>query len=350
MFRQLIRDPNYPSRPDFAEAVFKKLSEDKRVVNLRHSDPVGTSVDFEYAGENCSAVLHSAYIECRLSTQSDEERDAFVTRWAADLIDGWHSQTIVGGRSSAPQLKKDMQVKDPVIAVQDLLPIVDNIDGLPDRFREIVLKSVESGESPPPDPESFVMRPLFEDLVLILRTDARRVRWEDIVYLGMTEDELWAAAFENLNSDRFSIVTNDTWRGGPLISLDVEDEPWLSPTLITDEDLFQGIMEADNIASVLVATPRGDLVYVDEARPDALALLREQMTRNAVNQRTPDSAWIFRMVRGKPGVEAFEYVEFEPSERAEEAATDITDVPAAKGGRTFLGNAFKRVTGYIKPR
>jgi hypothetical protein len=311
MFRQLIRDPDFPSRAEFAEAALQKLSENKRVVNLRHSDPVGSYLDFEYAGKDYSAILQDAYAEYRLSARSDEERDTFVKNWAADLTGGLNSRTVVGGRRTAPQPEKDMPDDSPALTIHDLLPSVTNIDYL-NNHREVVSKCFSSGESLPPDYDGPIVRPLFEDLVMMLCTDHKRLLQGEIEPLGITEDEAWAAAFENINSNRFSIVSG-AWREGPLVSLELDEEVWLTTTLIMDEDLFQGIMEADDIDSVLIALPRKfRIVYVDETRPDVLGVIREQLAIDPSKQRKPGSQCIFRMKRGVPGIEVVETVALLP--------------------------------------
>jgi hypothetical protein len=86
----LFRKPGYPSRAEFAEEALKKLSEDARIVNVRHSDTVGEALNFEFAngiGGTFTALLDDAWLECCDAEYSEEERDMFLTEWAAVIGD-----------------------------------------------------------------------------------------------------------------------------------------------------------------------------------------------------------------------------------------------------------------------
>ena len=138
----------------------------------------------------------------------------------------------------------------------------------------------------PGDLVSVVLADLGDGLATLTRDAAEKA--------GLSPDIILAAAernFVGLLADEVFAAEND----GGILSVGLEDYPWLGTSLMFAPSILQGVMAHHGIERALVAAPTRDTVdLIDAADPKALARMERWMLTHLAGPR-PQSEFVLRL-------------------------------------------------------
>lgn len=172
---------------------------------------------------------------------------------------------------------------------------------------ESVWAAINGGEPLPDDYDGPFVRPLIADLVLVLANE-NELSWQtvsksDLDEIGVSVDMAWEAAFQNILSDRFSTSFRQIDQT-PLCVFQIENESWLTPTLLLFPSIFHKFMSANNIASAYISLPdREGVLFVDDGIKGAFSLISAFTKQLHKSEVCPQSDQIFRVRLGQDDLE-----------------------------------------------
>ncbi len=273
------------NRERFADEVFRRLKNTDTVALIERSQDQNFQFNITYAGDiNPSKIsLENAY-RAYADKGSDEERqnqlDGFVrffsTNPAAETFD-----------------------------VRRLFPLVRQINYL-DPHAEVVWNALTTGSPLPEDYDGPLARPFIGDLVILLGqetdTSVNFVSYSTLKESGVSDETAWDAAFGNFTDDRFSYTFEQVNDEG-LCICHIENEMWLTPSLLLFTDTLNTFVDNNDVSSLLVSLPsRMGILFIDEGIAGAMDIISD-VSAQMLKSDHPQSEYIFRLRRGADAYE-----------------------------------------------
>lgn len=285
MFKKLFTLNKAPmSREEFQRKFVNRLSQETSIVSVEtYSD---FSIKKLCSGEDDYEVsnLENAYRDYASSGLTLEERDGVFSRWV-ELF----AKPIQSGELSA----------------ENLYPIVRSIGYLME-YAEVVEEAFNKDLQLGDTYDGPCVKPFIADMVLLLAFEGEEgvdiIRSNELIQLGLSEDEAWDRAFENALSSRFDPVFEQINEAG-LAAASCPNEQWMTPTLLIYSDLWQNLMINNELDALLIAVPCRSGVFFADANLHHAEDMMHSVIADMLKEHHPQSSQLLRVYRGSPELE-----------------------------------------------
>ena len=249
--------------------------------SVYHSDVIGDGLVINYVNEENETFinLENAFRHYSDRQKSTSERTLIFAEWVESF-------------ARPPQ--------STMITKAGLFPLIRHIGYLAE-YPETAVKAFEEAKDLPDSYDGPLVRSFVGDLVLLIGHES----FHDVAFVtqialdevGIMAEIAWETAFSNIDSDRFTIGFDQLTDEGLAAAFFV-DEPWLTPTLLANTELFQELMESNDINSLLIAVPaRSEIIFIDESLPGAMSHIMK-MASQLLTKDHPQSEFIYCLSRG----------------------------------------------------
>jgi len=204
----------------------------------------------------------------------------------------------------------DEAVPGPV-SPERLFPLVRHI-GYLGNCAGTVYEAFNNGRELPSSYKGPLVRPFQGDLVFGLGHETAAavamIGASELEQIGMTVDDAWDRAAANLQQPRFKPVI-ETVNDHGLMAAHLQDEAWLTPTLLSNEQLYLDHMAGEGIDEILLSLPAwNEVFFVDAGNLHALDMMAHTI-RQGLKQDHPQSGCVFRLKLGGEGLAFDRYIE-----------------------------------------
>lgn len=287
MFKKFFGNKKIMSRSDFQAEMLNRISNCNTVKSAHLFGEFSIKKYFLNEGDYEISNLENAYRDYSASDISYEDRNAVFERWVNNF--------------SKP-------LKSGAVSGENLYPIVRHIEYLGEN-RMFVEEAFSKGKRLGDRYDGPCVQSFVADMVFMLAVEGEDVvdcvSKNDLLLLGLGENEAWNKAFENALASRFDPVFEQINEAGLAVA-SCPDEQWMTPTLLVHNELWQNLMINNELDALLIAVPCRSGVFFADASLDYAEDMMRSVIATMLEEHHPQSSYLLRIRRGSSEIEIVE--------------------------------------------